>query len=412
MMRIQVLKFGGTSVTTAESRARAASIVGQVMDRGVTPVVVVSAMGRQGDPYATDTLLKLVEADADVKPDTDRDVDLLLMCGEVISAVTFAHVLHAHGRRAQVFTGAQAGVITDGRHRDAKILRVEPKAVRDVLEQGLIPVVAGFQGATVDGEITTLGRGGSDTTAAALGAALQAEEVVIYTDVDGILTADPRIVAEARILERVDYDETFQLAHAGARVVHPRAVEIARQFNVPLRVKSTFSDHPGTLIAYRADTLDIWQSRQSDRVVTGVTHLMGLAQVQVEGPAASPPDFDHVLFRSLAERGISVDLINVFPDRKVFCVMGTDVAATRSALADMDVCASILERLAKVSIVGSAIHGLPGVMAHVTGALASIGARILATADSTLSISCLLAEDDMVAAVRALHSEFHLGETA
>jgi aspartate kinase len=401
---VVVQKFGGTSLRDEEARRAAIAKVRRRRAAGDEVVVVVSAMGRSGDPYATDTLLSLIDRDSARAP----DVDLLLACGEIISAVVFSALLKAEGVEAVALTGAQAGIITDDSHQDAKILEVDPSHVVAELKAGRVPVVAGFQGISREGFVTTLGRGGSDTTAAAIGAALGAAAVEIYTDVDGIKTADPRLVPTAATIHQIDYEETFQLAHMGAKVIHPRAVEIARQFQIPLRVLSTFEDGEGTVIAPRRETIDLWQNRRSDRSVVGVTHLTGICQVLVQPERTTPV----AVFRALADHGISVDLINVSEEALSFTVAEDRAEEADTLLAGLGVAHTLRRGVAKVSIVGSAIHGLPGVMAHVAEALAAAGATILASSDSHLSISCLIPAEKSREAVQALHQKFNLGRSA
>ncbi len=231
-------------------------------------MVVVSAMGRHGAPYATDTLLGLV----DTLPAEERETDLLASVGEIVSAVVVAHQLRASGLDATAFTGAEAGIVTDGVPTNSSVLEVFPGGLLDAIDADRIPVVAGFQGMSADGRITTLGRGGSDTSACALGVALNAEEVVIFTDVDGVMTADPRTCDDSRVIEVIGADELFQMAKAGSRVVHTPAAELALNSGIALRVRSTFSDHNGTLVA------DIAGYRP-DRVATAVSHTIGIARI-------------------------------------------------------------------------------------------------------------------------------------
>ena len=404
-MRIIVQKFGGTSLATPAYRDLVADRVASATRRGLSTVVVVSAMGRVGDPYATDTLLRLGrEVSADNPP---RETDLLVACGEIISAVVMAGTLRGRGFPAIVLTGGQAGIITDRAFGNARILRVEPEHLRRHLDRGDLCVVAGFQGLAETGDITTLGRGGSDTTAAALSVALRAELLEIYTDVNGIKTADPRIVPDARTLTVVSYEEIFQMAHQGARVVHPRAVELAMRANVPVRVRSTFDDpekEAGTLITHGFEVAGQWDGLA--RVVTGVTHLPEVVQFAVDG---STEQGDAVrLFRLLADAGISVDLINVSPDRRRFIVAAEDAARARRTLEAEGFAATVRPECAKVSVVGTGMRGIPGVMAAVVEALQQEGVQILQSADSHVTISCLVARPDMERAVQALHRKFGL----
>ncbi len=404
-MRIIVQKFGGTSLATAAYRERVADRVASARQRQLVPVVVVSAMGRAGDPYATDTLIELARS---VDPDIpQRELDLLISCGETISSAIMGATLRRRGEPAVVLTGRQAGIVTDCSFGNARILRVEPEAVLRHIERGHLCVVAGFQGASESGDLTTLGRGGSDTTAAALAVALRAELVEIYTDVEGVKTADPRIVPEARTLRVVSYEEIFQMAHQGAKVVHPRAVELAMRANVPVRVRSTFEDGDGTLITHYFEASEGWSgSGAAGRVITGVTHLAGVSLIEVQADGAA--DANVRVFKPLAEAGISVDLINVSPGRRSFTVPTTDAPSARARLEAEGFTVTTTDSCAKVSIVGSGMHGLPGVMAMVSEALAEQGIEILQTADSHVTISCLVRRADMERTVKALHRRFHL----
>lgn len=403
-MRIVVLKFGGTSVVNQQSREAVAQRVKEAAGKGIVPVVVVSAMGRSGDPYATDTLIELARA---VYRDTAaRELDLLISCGEIISAVVMANTLKRAGfEDVVVLTGGQAGIVTDRNYGDARILRVEPDHLNRHLERGDLVVVAGFQAAAETGDITTLGRGGSDTTAAALGVALRAEVVEIFTDVDGIKTADPGIVPEAKTLKVVSYEEILNMAHEGARVVHPRAVELAMRANLPLRVRNTFTDNPGTLVthSYESETTrSVWRN---GCIITGVTQRPGVAQIEVF-PDRGDGEGDAGVFRPLADAGISVDLINVFPDHNAFTVDESEGSRAKGILEGKGYRVSLRPGCAKVSVVGSGIRGVPGVMASVAEALSEAGVRILQTADSHVTISCLVDRKDMEKAVRALHDKF------
>ncbi len=404
-MRVVVQKFGGTSVGNAEQRHLVAQWVTGAVKEGLSPIVVVSAMGRNGDPYATDTLLGLIGA---MPQPPLAEQDLLAQCGELISAVVMAGHLRQAGLTPEVMTGGQAGIYTDDRHGDAQIVELKPEPLREALLEGRVPVVAGYQGLGNDGRVTTLGRGGSDTSAVALGAALQAEVVEIFTDVDGIKTADPQIVPEARTIREMDYQEVFQLANLGARVIHPRAIELARQFSVPVRIRSTFSTASGTLVGPARRMLDSWAHRDPAHAVTGVTQLPNLLQVRVEASISEGSDWTYQLFRELGNQGVSVDLINLFPDSAYFCVMPEVRERVVEALAGLNLPFKISDDRAKVSVVGSAIEGLPGVVGRVMEALSREGISVLQSADSHATITLLLRKKDMEAAVRALHQQFGL----
>ncbi|MDI3312076.1 MAG: aspartate kinase [Thermoanaerobacterium sp.] len=396
---IIVQKFGGTSVSTSERRNMAVSKVVDAIEQGFMPVVVVSAIGRSGDPYATDTLINFAKS---VYKDTPkRELDILMSCGEIISSVIFANVLMSKGYKSKVFTGGQAGIITDDNFGDAEIIRVEPQYLLDALNQNIIPVVAGFQGITVDGDITTLGRGGSDTTAALLGEALKAYAVEIYTDVDGIMTADPRIVSNAHILKRISYNEVFQLAEQGAKVIHPRAVEIAMRGNIPLVIKNTMSDSPGTIITQYNNVYN--NIYDSDNLVTGIANMNNRVQIVID----LNKDVKDI-FGKIAEAKISIDLINVFPDKKIFTISEADLSKLETLLKENEVKYDIRKNCSKVSIIGNRIRGVPGVMARIIKALSDNDIEIFQTADSHNTISCLVSQDKADMAVKVLHDEFKL----
>ncbi|MBE3578193.1 MAG: aspartate kinase [Limnochordales bacterium] len=409
---VLIQKFGGTSVATAETRAQVTGHVRQALQQGYAPVVVVSAMGRAGAPYATDTLLSLVQ---DIARDTSpRSLDLLLSCGETISAVIMAETLRVAGIPAVPFTGAQAGIITDNQFGSARILRIQPERIWQALSQGIVPVVAGFQGVTESGEITTLGRGGSDTTAAALGVALRAVEVQIFTDVNGVMTADPRIEPDARTLRTISYREVMEMAQLGAKVIHPRAVEIAMEGRVPLRVLATGSRAPGTLIvdaremAKRSGEPVTPVEIRSDRVVRAVTQMGEMARVVLTDVGGTTDPQTLEIFTSLAAGGISLDMIQVEPGRIAFAIDASRVGLARSILLGLGHRPAIESGFVKVSAVGGGMQGVPGVMARILRALADANVTVYHTSDSHVNISCLVRSGDMAMAVRALHREFLL----
>ncbi|MDP3487139.1 MAG: aspartate kinase, partial [Bacillota bacterium] len=286
---------------------------------------------------------------------------------------------------------------------DARIITVETDYLKSLLAMGVVPVVAGFQGASDGGEITTLGRGGSDTTAAAIGVALAAKCIEIYTDVEGIMTADPRIVPEARVLEALDYSEVFQMASQGSKVIHPRAVELAMQRNIPLIIKSTFSDAPGTTI-----TNTVLYEQKRGKYVTAVAHITRVAQVIIETPG-DDGSIEYDIFHRLADAGVSVDLINVSPGEKKFIITEDVADSAFEALKDLGVDVSIRPGCAKISVIGAGMRGIPGVMAKVVAALREAQVRILQTSDPHLTISVLTDEQDLERATKALHRHFNLG---
>lgn len=403
-MKILVQKFGGTSVATPESRQAAIRHIERARQDGYAVVVVVSAMGRKGDPYATDTLLSLLNLEEAQASVSSRDRDMLLACGETISAVVFANALRAKGHEVQVMTGAQAGILTNGDFGNARILNIRPERMIAALEADQIVVVMGFQGVDDDGEVTTLGRGGSDTTATAIGVALEAEAVDIFTDVSGIMTADPRLVDDARQLSQVTYTEICNLAYQGAKVIHPRAVEIAMQRNIPIRVRSTHSDDPGTLVTQAPQQLE--HGALFDRFVTGIAHSANVTQIRVAGDSIGTSS----IFTLMAEHKISVDFISVTPFEVAFTV-GDDVANIAvQQLQKLGYFPETRPGCAKVSVVGAGIMGVPGIMARIVEALAIEGIDILQSADSHTTIWVLVDGAQMGPAVRALHRAFQLAQ--
>jgi aspartate kinase len=360
-------------------------------------------MGRLPDPYATDALLTLV--DYPNHAISNREYDLLLSCGEVLSAVVFSNQLKKSGLTSTTLTGVQAGFITTDDFTQAKIIEMDTTRLVKELEAVDVVVVTGFQGQTRDGDITTLGRGGSDTSAAALGASLNADYVDIFTDVDGIKTADPRLVPGARTLDVVTYNEIVNLAYQGAKVVHPRAVEIAMQGKVPLRVRSTEAMNVGTLVTGAINqTLgrDI-----NDRLITGIAHITGIAQIKIE--TDSDIETLHAdVFGALADASISVDFINMFPGGLRFTV--PDVLSDKA----IDIIQTLgyhpvkTLNCAKVSVVGAGMTGVPGVTARIVRSLREKKIEILQSADSHTTIWVLVKEDDVREAVNALHEAFEL----
>ncbi|UUZ95678.1 aspartate kinase [Paenibacillus sp. P25] len=403
-MKILVQKFGGTSLSTAEARAHVIEHIQDALEENYKTVVVVSAMGRKGEPYATDTLLDWIVQNGNRLP--AREKDLLLSCGELISAATLCSLLNSHGIRSTVLTGAQAGIRTNEEYGNAQIVSIRPNRILELLEQDYVVIVAGFQGETAEGDVTTLGRGGSDTSATALGVALKAEIIDIFTDVNGILTADPRIVEDARPLSVVSYTEICNMAHHGAKVIHPRAVEVAMHAGVPVRVRSTFSKRPGTLVTH-PDIIRGESGAVQDRFVTGIANFASITQIQVLSKE-SHYDLQLNVFKAMAEQRISVDFINVNPSGVVYTVFDHEAERAEAILRQLGFEPQITPHCAKVSIIGGGMNGVPGIMARIVEALTEEDIQILQSADSNATIWVLVQGKDMARAVRALHRQFEL----
>ncbi|MBC2377672.1 aspartate kinase [Listeria welshimeri] len=400
-MKIIVQKFGGTSVQNEKIRLMAFNHIKHALKDGYKVVVVVSAIGRYGDPYATDTLLELIGAkNTKLSP---REQDTLLSVGETISASVFTNMLKEADIKAEAFSGGQAGIITSNHHLNAKITEVDTSRLKTALKTLDVAVVAGFQGKAKNGDITTLGRGGSDTSAAALGVSLQADYIDIFTDVDGMMTADPRIVEHARSLPRVSYNEVSNMAYQGAKVIHPRAVEIAMTAKIPMRIRSTYLESTGTLVTSLADELGHFDVKE--RMVTGVAHVTNLTQISVKTATVKA---QQQAFKILADAGISLDFINILTDSVIFTVPEEKRLVVKLLLEEADLQTNVRENCAKVSIVGAGITGVPGVTAKIVGALSEKNIPILQSADSHTTIWVLVREEDLISAVNALHDVFCL----
>lgn len=399
-MDIIVQKFGGTSVSTEERRKQVIKKISKAIESGLKPVVVVSAMGRAGEPYATDTLLSLV--DDNFKENNKAAQDLLMCCGEIISSVVMCNDLYKHGITAVPLTGGQAGIITNSNFTDAQSIKVDTTNIMKIVESGKVPVITGFQGVTENGFFTTLGRGGSDTSACILGVALKAKEIAIYTDVDGIMTADPRVVEDASLINEMTYNEVFQLADHGAKVIHPKAVEIAKRGNVPLIIKNTMSECKGTVIKSNV-------SEEEKRLISGITHLNNRIQVRVRLSENRDSKSYRSLLKLLAKNHISLDLINIFPEHQMFTIYASEKEKLNEIMNKAGIKYSIIEGCSTIAIVGAGMNGVPGVMASIINTLTSNEIEVLQTTDSNMTIWCLIYTSKVKEAIRLLHKEFNLG---
>lgn len=376
----------------------------RALDEKYKLVVVVSAMGRKGEPYATDTLLALIDHNGGVLAARERD--LLMACGETISAAVLCAMLQSRGIDAMLFTGRQAGIVTTEEFGNSRITEIRTARLLSALEAGKVAVVTGFQGASPNGDLTTLGRGGSDTSAAALGTALSAEYIDIFTDVEGVLTADPRIVDEAKPLEYVTYTEISNMANNGAKVIHPRAVEVAMAAGIPIRIRSTFSQGLGTLVADQT----FFAKRTGtvpDRLITGIAYHANLAQIKVRAEH-SEHELQLRVFKAMARANISVDLINVTPSGVAYTVKDEEADRAEALLKELGYHPVVSRGNTKIAMIGGGMNGVPGVMATILEALIEENISILQSADSNTTIWVLVRSQDTVKAVNALHRKFQL----
>ena len=406
-----VQKYGGSSVADADSVKRVARRIVETKRAGDDVVVIVSAMGD-----TTDELIDLAEQ---VSPTpAARELDMLLTAGERISMAVLAMAIHDLGVEARSYTGSQAGLITDSAHGKAKIIDVTPGRIQAALADGAIPIVAVFQGVAQDTkDITTLGRGGSDTTAVALAAALGADVCEIYTDVDGIFSADPRIAPLARQVPRITYEEMLELAASGAKVLHLRCVEYARRFDLPIHVRSSFSNKTGTLVV--SDTSVSEGDPVEQPIIAGVAHDMGDAKVTVVG-VPDKPGMAARMFRALADAGINLDMI--VQNVSAVATGRTDVTFTcpqadgPKALAALEAIETDInfeelrydEGIAKVSLVGAGMRSHPGVSATFFSALSDAGINVEMISTSEIRISVVTRAESAAEAVRAVHTAFGL----
>jgi aspartate kinase len=331
---------------------------------------------------------------------------LLASTGEIISSVVVAHELRAAGIDARALTGGEAGISTDGVQETARVTDIFPAPLLAAVARREVPVVAGFQGVAPDGRVTTLGRGGSDTTACALGVALEAVAVEIYTDVDGVMTADPRACADATVLHVIRADELFQMARHGSRVVHTPAAELALASGLQVRVRNTYTDHPGTLVA------DIAAYRPT-HLATAVSHATGIARIRVALPAEEDASVHMAaqarVYRAMADAGVSLDMFTPSGVSLMFTVKESDLTQASDVVESLGMPHEVRNGLAKVTLVGAGMHGVPGVMARMAELLAAAGVHVLQTADSHTTISVLVPAEDAETAVGALHEGFSLG---
>lgn len=397
-MSLIVQKFGGTSVGTQALRENVCKKILEEYKKDNNVVVVVSAIGRTGQPYATDSLINLYNEINFEK--SSRELDMLMSCGEIISSTLLVNTLKKMNAKAIALTGFQSGIVTDKNYGNANVISVDSSKIKHYLEENFIVVVTGFQGITEDGDITTLGRGGSDTTAAVLGDALDADEIRIYTDVDGIMTADPKIVNKAKIIDEINYDEIYQMAIDGAKVIDHKAVEIAKNSGRKIKILNSFNGSKGTLISQEADN--------KDKLITAITEVSDIIQVKINGIKTN--NLNNELLKRLEEKNISIDLINFSKEEKMFTTSKENLKELKSILNTLDINYSIRQECSKITIIGHKIHGVPGVMKRIVMVLNNNNIDILQTADSNTTIACLIPSNKLNKAMNLLHDEFNLSQ--
>jgi len=396
MQKIIVQKFGGTSLNNKENRIKVVDHIINCQKKGYEPVVIVSAPGRMGEPYSTDTLSSLIkEISSEHIP---REHDLLLSCGEIISACLLVYSLWDKGIKATALTGAQAGIVTDGNYCNSRIIHVDTEGLKKLVSENIIPVIAGYQGVSISGEVTTLGRGGSDISAAVVAAALKADSLVIFSDIDGVMTADPKIVPDPGLIKEMDYQDLFELTIQGAKVIHPRAAEIARNAGIPIKVKSTFTGQQKTTVF----------SVKTDRPIIGIVNRNNIGYVKITSDDPESYEKSLTAFGYLSEQKISVDFIDIRPETVTFVVDHDDIRRTSNILINNCIGNQISEDFCMISIVGAGMTGLPGIMSKIVETMQNCKICIYQTTDSHSSISILIKKDNEIKAVNALHIAFNL----
>ena len=405
-MALIVKKFGGSSVGSTEKIMNVAKRIIEEKKPGDQIVLVVSAMGD-----TTDELIELAKGINANPYQYTREMDMLLTTGEQVSIALLTMAFKTLGQKAISLTGAMVGMKTNSVHTKGKIIDIKPSRVKKELERGNIVVVAGFQGTDEKGDPVTLGRGGSDTSAVALAGALKADACEIYTDVDGVYSADPRLIPDARKMKEITYDEMLEMARLGAGVMQPRSVEMGKYFNIPIHVRSTFSSKPGTMIR------EAYTMEEKDFLIRGVAHDSNVAKVAVLG-VPNDPGVAHAIFSALSDRNIAVDMIvqsirNIEKNvtDMVFTIAQDDLAEAKQivdGVADKLHAVAVLieEDVAKVSIVGAGMLGNPGIATRMFGALADAQVNIDAISTSEISISCLIKGSQLKEAANAIHKEF------
>lgn len=401
-MKLIVQKFGGTSVAQPLFREKVVDMIIKTKESGFFPVVVVSALRYDKCPYSTDALLKLAQDFSHM--DCREELDLLSSCGETIACPLVSMHIMKSGHSAKSFTGFQAGIITDEQFGHASIKRIETDMLRLWIDKGVIPVVAGFQGVTHDGNITTLGRGGSDTTAVALGHAFGAERVEFYKEVDGIMTSDPYIVPSALKLDEIGFDEIGEMTCCGSKVLESTSVEMARRLSLPLVVKNTFNpESSGTFIGEKRDVY-------FTRPVTSIAHISNVAQIHIDLPIEANGGKIEEIFNCLSHNDISLDFIALNPNDLLFIVDMKQLDKTSCTLEELECSFKVVPDCSKISAVGAGMRGMPGVMNRAFSALRKEGIKVLCSTDSHITIAFLVQGQDEKKTINALHKEFIGGE--
>lgn len=401
-MNILVQKFGGTSLVSKNSRNFVIDHIESSLKYYDKTIVVVSALGRKPDPYATDTLLSLINFPNHYS--SPRELDLLMFTGEIISSILLTNELKGRSISAMAITGPQAGIITTEEHTRARIKHIHQQNMYEKLQQSDVLVVAGFQGESSRGEITTLGRGGSDITAAAIAASVRAKKIEIYTDVMGVMTADPKVVPRARTIRVANYNEMKTLAYQGAKVIHPRAIEIAMKEKIPIIIKSTYMKDSGTMITTNKRKMKF---SLEERFSASITYRKDLSQFTIylkEKDSVAPTK----IFKSISKKGITFDFIYISPTKLTFTISRQKTEEVKKILAALSISSKINSNCSKVSIVGMDISKNNLLVPTIVGSLTDAGISIFQSNDHYLSVSLLVEDRNLAKALNTLHEALDL----
>ncbi len=396
-MELILQKFGGTSVQTKKSRLMCINKVKELLSNGNKLVVVISAIGRKNDPYSTDTLLSLVSEE--FRSNYPKYIDKLMSCGEIISSIVFASELMENNIKAIPLTGQDIGIMTNKDFGNAKILKINPKNIYDLLDNGVVPIIAGFQGVTENGDITTLGRGGSDISAVKLAEVLNCNRVEFFKDVDGLMTADPKIVISAKSIDEISYNELFELSIFGNNVIHPSAVKIAMDSNIPIVIKNTFNDFKGTVI--KNNVFD-----DDDDVFKGMTYLKNCIQIKISRNNNLDNENYYKVFQKISTENIDIDFINVFTDHKVFTIYKDNLVEIRRILDDYKLKYDVIEDCSKIGLIKANLKNASITMAKLIELLHREGIEVMQTNHSNMSIWLLVKNKDLERSLNVIHNNF------
>lgn len=389
-------KFGGTSVQTKNSRLICISKIKESIYNGNKTVVVISAIGRKNDPYSTDELLSLVSEN--FKKNNPLYLDKLISCGEIISSIVFTSELQSNNVNALPLIGQDIGILTDNNFGNAKILNIDTSNIEKLLSENIIPVIAGFQGVTSDGNITTLGRGGSDISAVKLATALNCDRVEFFKDVDGLMTADPKLVSKAKSIEEISYEELFELSSYGNNIIHPEAVKVAMDENIPIIIKNTFNSFKGTVINNNI-------SKDED-YFKGMTYLKDCIQIKIFKNENLNNENYYKVFQKISDENINIDFINIFVDHKVFTIYKDDFEDIKTILNDYEIKYEIIRACSKIGIVKVNLKKISITIARLIELLHREGIEVLQTNHSNMSIWILVKNSDLEESLNIIHENF------